>query len=813
MSIASWRIDTSRTNIQINLRSDDPDVSTDQEGAVEFRFRRVIPIPDDMLVNLSVSNAQIPYNDHEVVRLKQYVKFFYVSSIGLYGTNEPLQAPPIYAWDSDFLSDSNWGIYDITIPPGDYTAQSFAWYMDTQLFKQTNQIAAHPLNIMRDAYIASLAGSNFNYEPAKPHAVNFGWNWCDNTYIGKVPRSVVPSQPRLLQRIRFKYVTQMGRHTPGVNPQAPNQFPWTTLPATQQASYFIDLPPGSWDARAFAWYMDVKSYEYGNTPGNTITALRNAYIASGGSTTIPSINYMFVWCDNTYYFSGQYIAGGLNTPGTIDQSKPSINWGNGAWSINMCKSGSGSGGVQSTAVGLYDVSAIDSAGNPETMTANTEIYLKTLLGVQQEGAGTRSLPNTADITTWIGGMQGFPPPSYSGPGVAVSYPKIYAEGWDPTAPNPVSMGDPACGWCTFPDYPNSSGDAPTDYVQYVAGNPDTPSQPPSNFPSLKPAGDIKVGEVNDAIPSIDPTTGSWNINAAKVQGGRDFIRGNITQGLYNIKTVSGFAAGAIGTTMTDETTAYLRKLLGIRVRPLPDSNDTSTWLGANVCWGNATFPAPLEYTCPESAYFYPKIYRYAAWDLFVPPYIQPKTCNSLGNPNNRFCDSCNFPEYPFKEINHTHNIYVKTNVICGSVDSNRKLNDNIICKIPAIISGNYGGYSANNSELPETHIFYEGNTKYGVLIQQPFISNIMIELVDHNGNPWNLPDDDHFNISLLMQFIRRDNPDQADPSYIETQEAVSPTRLLMSNEEKEKMEERKTTEKKKNSRILSRLKKYIRPPV
>ena len=159
MSIASWRIDTSRTNIQINLRSDDPDVSTDQEGAVEFRFRRVIPIPDDMLVNLSVSNAQIPYNDHEVVRLKQYVKFSYLASMGLYSTDASLQAPPNDAWDADIPSDPNHAIYSITIPPGNYTAQSFAWYMDTQLFKITNTIALHPLNTMRDAYMTSLAGS------------------------------------------------------------------------------------------------------------------------------------------------------------------------------------------------------------------------------------------------------------------------------------------------------------------------------------------------------------------------------------------------------------------------------------------------------------------------------------------------------------------------------------------------------------------------------------------------------------------------------------------------------------------------------
>jgi len=815
MSNATWRIDTSRTNIQINLRSDDPDVATSAEGRVEFRFRRTIPIPDDMVVNLSVSNAQIPYNDHEIIRLKQYVKFSYVSSMGLLTTNTPLASPPTNQWDSNFGGDANGATYDITLPPGDYTAQSFAWYMDTQLFKKTNQIVAHPLNLMRDAYIASLAGSDNHFEPVKPHGVNFGWNWCDNTYIGKVPRSITPSQPRLEQRIRFFYVTQMGSHTPGVNPQAPNQFAWTTLPPSQQATYEIDLPPGSWDARAFAWYMDIKSFEYGNSPGNNITALRTAYNLTGGAATIPSINYMFNWCDNTYYFSGQYIVGGKTTPGTIDQAKPSINYGNGAWSINMCKAGSGAGGVNSTAVGLYNIGAIDDAGNPETMTANTEIYLKTLLGVKQSGIGSRQLPNTGDTTTWIGGMRGVPPPSYPSAGAAALYPKIYADGWDANAPNPVSMGDPACGWCSFPDYPNSSGDAPTDFVQYVAGNPDTQNQPPSGIPGTLPAGDIKVGEVNDAIPSIDPATGSWNINAPKVQSGDAFIRGNMSQGIYNIKAVSGFEVSAIVVPMTTETEQYIGKLLGIRDRDLPDSNDTDTWLGGNVCWGTGALPAPVEYTCPESAYFYPKIYRYAAWDI-APPYLQqqPLTSESIGNPNNRFCDSCNFPEYPYKEINHNHNIYVRTNLICGSVDSNSNLHDNIICKIPAKIDGNYGNYSASNFEKPETHIFYEGNTKYGVLLQQPFLSSIVIELVDHDGNAWNLPDDDHFNISLLLQFIRRDNPDQADPTYIETQEAnASPQRMLMSKEETDAMKKREETSKKKRSRILSRLKKYIIPPV
>ncbi len=189
MSNATWRIDTSRTNIQINLRSDDPDVMTDAEGRVEFRFRRTIPIPDDMVVNLSVSNAQIPYNDHQIIRLKQYVKFQYIASMGIYPTDKPLDAPPVYNWDINVGLDPNHAVYTIIIPPGDYTAQSFAWYMDTTLFHETNTTALHPLNLMRDAYITSLAGSGKSLEPPKPHAINFGWNWCDNTYIGKVPRS------------------------------------------------------------------------------------------------------------------------------------------------------------------------------------------------------------------------------------------------------------------------------------------------------------------------------------------------------------------------------------------------------------------------------------------------------------------------------------------------------------------------------------------------------------------------------------------------------------------------------------------------
>ena len=92
------------------------------------------------------------------------------------------------------------------------------------------------------------------------------------------------------------------------------------------------------------------------------------------------------------------------------------------------------------------------------------------------------------------------------------------------------------------------------------------------------------------------------------------------------------------------------------------------------------------------------------------------------------------------------------------------------------------------------------------------MSSIVIELVDHDGNPWDLPDEDHFNISLLLQFIRRDNPDQADPTYIETQEANStPQRMLMSKEETDAMKKREETTKKKRNKILSRLKKYIIP--
>jgi hypothetical protein len=267
--------------------------------------------------------------------------------------------------------------------------------------------------------------------------------------------------------------------------------------------------------------------------------------------------------------------------------------------------------------------------------------------------------------------------------------------------------------------------------------------------------------------------------------------------------------------MTAETNQYLRKLLGVPDdRELPYTGNTASFIGGNVCWGDAGFPEPQEYTCPESAYFYPKIYRYEPWSEYDGgAAVQPANSVSLGNPNNIFCDSCNFPEYQYNEISHNHNIYVRTNLICGSVDSNRNLHDNIICKIPAIITGNYGSYNPSNAELPETHIFYEGNTKYGVLLQQPFISNIVIELVNHDGTPWDLPDDDHFNISLLMQFIRRDNPDQADPSYIETQEALNPTKMIMSKEETDTIKDRTEKSKKRRSRILSRLKKYIIPPV
>ena len=64
-------------SIQVHLRSDDPDLSTDKsESALQFTFQRIINIPVDTRAVISVLNAQIPntfYNITRRCRLSMYI--------------------------------------------------------------------------------------------------------------------------------------------------------------------------------------------------------------------------------------------------------------------------------------------------------------------------------------------------------------------------------------------------------------------------------------------------------------------------------------------------------------------------------------------------------------------------------------------------------------------------------------------------------------------------------------------------------------------------------------------------------------------
>ena len=70
-------INTRYDNIQVHLRSDDPDIaSAKSESALNFQFRRIINIPTGTKAVVSVLNAQIPntfYNITKRIRLKLFI--------------------------------------------------------------------------------------------------------------------------------------------------------------------------------------------------------------------------------------------------------------------------------------------------------------------------------------------------------------------------------------------------------------------------------------------------------------------------------------------------------------------------------------------------------------------------------------------------------------------------------------------------------------------------------------------------------------------------------------------------------------------
>ena len=74
----SQLINSKYDSIQIHLRSDDPDLDTDDtESSVKFTFQRVISIPPQTKALISVMNCQIPntfYNITANMRMTMFIE-------------------------------------------------------------------------------------------------------------------------------------------------------------------------------------------------------------------------------------------------------------------------------------------------------------------------------------------------------------------------------------------------------------------------------------------------------------------------------------------------------------------------------------------------------------------------------------------------------------------------------------------------------------------------------------------------------------------------------------------------------------------
>ena len=72
----SQLINSKYDSIQIHLRSDDPDLDTDDtESSVRFTFQRVISIPPQTKALLSVLNCQIPNTFYNITEnIKRVIK-------------------------------------------------------------------------------------------------------------------------------------------------------------------------------------------------------------------------------------------------------------------------------------------------------------------------------------------------------------------------------------------------------------------------------------------------------------------------------------------------------------------------------------------------------------------------------------------------------------------------------------------------------------------------------------------------------------------------------------------------------------------
>tara|TARA_R100001594_G_scaffold51207_1_gene84544 strand:- start:1654 stop:2805 length:1152 start_codon:yes stop_codon:yes gene_type:complete len=103
-------------SVQLHLRSDDPDLATDAtDSEVKFIFRRIVNIPPELVVNISVLSAQIP-NTFYVIDRDLYLTW-------RYDNVAPFTVPPVPSIPPD----------EILLPKGTYTPCSFAKTIDALL--------------------------------------------------------------------------------------------------------------------------------------------------------------------------------------------------------------------------------------------------------------------------------------------------------------------------------------------------------------------------------------------------------------------------------------------------------------------------------------------------------------------------------------------------------------------------------------------------------------------------------------------------------------------------------------------------------
>ena len=243
-----------------------------------------------------------------------------------------------------------------------------------------------------------------------------------------------PPSPRLEQALSLQFVTIIGQdNNPGVNPSAPPGYlnggtsiaPWPAPPITSNynAQYSIDLPAAIYTAQSFAWHIDTSAFLDTRAVSHPVRIMMNAYALNWGQSVGilgDAVGYTMNWCDNTYQYFGQYIAGGQYEPGLLSDAIPSTDALTGKWALNTSKKNGGAPNVYgNVANGLIGITALDGSA----LTTASISYMKSLLGLDP----LKSLPTATDTSTWIGGVNVpvAPLASYSGPQSAAQFPKIY----------------------------------------------------------------------------------------------------------------------------------------------------------------------------------------------------------------------------------------------------------------------------------------------------------------------------------------------------------------------------------------------------